>query len=295
MYFKNEIRHDFSNHQLLLIFKKCRRILLFLFEEQLIIMDNFIYWSLNYEKNTPYVLYFYSYSDNYIICQFYLDNISLFEDDFENKVKIGENDSYLCELIRNDSINAFIEYINKTSIKLSSKIEPSVFETNYFLIENDPTIIEYAAFFGSIQIFKFLILNDIELTSSLWLYAIHGKSPEIIHLLEEYNVEPEDKTYEKCLKEAIKCHHNDIANYIINNLLDQNVEYNFKENLFAYCFHYYNFELLPDELDNEFTFFYLCKYDYYELVKLFIENKEIDLKKTIEIISKLINEILFFF
>ena len=93
-------------------------------------------------------------------------------DTFEKKCLEGENDSYICTLIRNDSVEEFITNF--------SQISNSIFETNLFLIENIPTIIEYASFFGSIQIFQYLKYNNIKLEPSLWLCAIHGKNAEII-------------------------------------------------------------------------------------------------------------------
>ena len=66
-------------------------------------------------------------------------------------------------------------------------------------------------------------MNNVKLTSSLWIYAIHSRNAELIHLLEENGIESEDKTFEECLKESIKCHHNDIANYIKENCLDEKI------------------------------------------------------------------------
>ena len=48
-----------------------------------------------------------------------------------------------------------------------------------------PTLIEYAAFNGSIQIFQYLKMNKVELNEELWSYAIHSGNAQIIHLLEE--------------------------------------------------------------------------------------------------------------
>ena len=118
-------------------------------------------------------------------------------------------------MIRADSIDDFIIYVNRYNISLSSTINSSIFETNSFLLKNKKTtLIEYAAFFGSIQIFQYLRLNNVILSKRLWLYSIHGKNWELIHLLEECRVRPENGTFIKCLQESIKCHHNDIANYI---------------------------------------------------------------------------------
>lgn len=134
-------------------------------------------------------------------------------DDFLEKIKIGENDSYVCKLIRQDSVEDFITYVTRTNLSLQNKIPKSNYETNRYLIDRQPTLIEYALFFGSIEIFQYLKLNRVELIPDHWLYAIHGKNPEIIHILEENKVHPKDGTFAECLTYSIKCHHNDFANY----------------------------------------------------------------------------------
>ena len=133
-------------------------------------------------------------------------------------------------------------------------------------------MIEYATFFGSIQVFQFLKLSGVELTPSLWLFAIHSNCPEMIHLLEEFDVKPDDMSYKKCLKESIKCHHNEIANYIYENLL-ANKEIN--HNITKYCFNYHNFVFQHLFID-PFIFIYSLQFDYLDLVKLCIKEKGID-------------------
>ena len=111
----------------------------------------------------------------------------------------------------------------------------------------------------------------------LWLHAIHGRNADIFHLLEENRIEKPKDSFERCLQEAIKCHHNDFANYIQENLMNNS------ENIVDYCFRYYNFGLWPEEMSNHFIFFYLCKYNYFNLVKLFVNEMNIDLNSEIEI------------
>lgn len=48
-----------------------------------------------------------------------------------------------------------------------------------------PSLIEYAAFFGSIKVFNYLYKNEVKIYQSIWPLAIHGNNPELIHLLEE--------------------------------------------------------------------------------------------------------------
>ena len=74
-------------------------------------------------------------------------------DNFNEKRHKGENNSYICTLIRQDSIKDFIIYINRTNLSLKSVIMPSIFETNSFLNDKNPTLIEYAAF-SNFQVFN---------------------------------------------------------------------------------------------------------------------------------------------
>ena len=74
-------------------------------------------------------------------------------------------------------------YINKTNFSVFNEIEPSIFETNPILMNENVTLIEYATFYGSIQIVQYLVNNKVELTESLWLYAIHSNNQEMIDFL----------------------------------------------------------------------------------------------------------------
>lgn len=67
---------------------------------------------------------------------------------FESKRDEGENDSYISKLIRQDLIAEFVAHVNQANISLSETIiSPSIFETNSILLDKEPTLIEYAAFF----------------------------------------------------------------------------------------------------------------------------------------------------
>ena len=194
----------------------------------------------------------------------------------------GENETYICELIRNDSIQEFVSYVNRANIKLTTTIEQSIFETNSILLSKEPTLIEYAAFYGSIQIFQFLRLNGVRLDPLLLRYAIHSKNAELIHVIEENLEKPfYSNFYKTILEEAIKCHHNDIAEYIINNYGNK------RDESFCYGLKYYNFCFMPENLNEyEIDFFYqLCEFNNSEIADLFLKNKkiEIDLKKTVEL------------
>ena len=91
-------------------------------------------------------------------------------------------------------IQEFIKYVKETNFPLDALIKTSIFETNNFLLKREPTLLEYCAFFGSIQIFKFLIRSKVPLSDSLWEYAIHGNNLELIDFLKNKKLKPKDAT-----------------------------------------------------------------------------------------------------
>ena len=86
---------------------------------------------------------------------------------FDTKRKIGENDHIICTYIINDLVKEFISYVNRTNYSLNSKINPSIFESHIFLMDKEPSLIEYAAFYGAIQIIRYLLYNNIQMTPSI--------------------------------------------------------------------------------------------------------------------------------
>ena len=333
IFFERVIKEKFDNFEVFDIFKSNKRILLFLLEKKLMNIDESIFDEMTkYEYyKSGYLPYFFtevksiffdkksdilkkeifSYQTLYDFNKIFNDFSSELPENFEEKRKIGENDSFLFQLIRKDMIDEFISYVNKNEYRLKSTVKPSIYETNLLLLDKNPTLIEYAAFFGSIQVFKYLYLNGVDLTSSLWIYAIHGCSPEIIDILKRKNVEPdddsikndekniiydeydydydyenEDISFNKIYKEAIKCHHNDVANYIINNYIPD-------AKLVPLCLKYVNFFFFyqENELVNQSLLYYSCIYNYFKVVEFFLRNNSININQKIILNLKEFNNI----
>ena len=126
------------------------------------------------------------------------------------------------------------------------------------------------------------------MTPFIWLYTIHGRNANIIHLLEENHINPRHMfdnkkncksyhhSYQPCLEESIKCHHNEIAEYVLNNKITEmniikNINDDYYRNNITFCFQYRNFSDLFDNIDdNEFIFYCACQFNYIKIVKLFI-------------------------
>ena len=160
-------------------------------------------------------------------------------------------------------------------------------------MHHEVTLIEYAFFFGSIQIVKYLHLSGVEIDSKSWLFAIHGRNPELIYFLEENNIKAPENDFDICFYESIESHHNEIALYIQTNYLNDQENQrkkleSFGINTYSNCLKCHNYELLPDEFFNsKFVLLYLIKYGYLKLFQLFLKAKNIDLNAKIE------NEIFF--
>ena len=308
--YKKEIKQTFSNHDLFNLFNNNKMILLFLLNNDFIDADVQIIEALlnKCELNGIKYCHFFFPEIKKVISDDRIQEIEneLLEidpkifDNYESKRQKGENDSYICTLIQNDSVEEFIQYTTQACYSFKNEIKPSIFETNEFLNNNTPKLIEYAAFFGSIQIFNYLRMNKVELTPSLWIYAIHSDNAELIHLLEEFNCKKSFSfasfSCEELLCESIKCHHNDIINYFI--MIDNEVcpDYNYSsyyseieeeeeegetirdcnlaKNIINTCFCYSNYSYLPNNFNQNFVFFNLAKFKYSKMVEIYMKAKE---------------------
>lgn len=102
--------------------------------------------------------------------------------------ELGINRSPIAIAIRYDDLDTFQDILTKSQMGINDKIPISMFERCDF-VNNGPTLIQFAAFFGSKKIFKFLIMNNADLTVTddtnkitLNHFAVAGGDIEIIRL-----------------------------------------------------------------------------------------------------------------
>ena len=285
LFYEKEIKQTFSNQELFTIFMNNKYLLLILFQKGIISVDesisNLIYQTHNYHFFYTEIKPFLSIEKIRIIENELLSIDSNVFDNYEEKKQNGENETYICTLIRNDSIQEFVRYVNLTKFPISSQIKPSIFETNEFLIENEPTLIEYAAFFGSFKIFTYLKSKLNEIPKNLFLYSIHSNSSKMIHVFEDNNIEI-CSSFTDNLIESIKCHHNSIADYL-ENKRDQSLEVD-EEAVIENAFNSYNYFFFPEKFDQPYIFYYFYHFEYFEIVDFILKSKEEEIKK--ELIQK---------
>ncbi|KAK8837300.1 hypothetical protein M9Y10_036730 [Tritrichomonas musculus] len=289
-HYEIQIKQSISNDKIFDIFHNNKKILLFLFKKGIITIDKNIYCKLRYEidsNGNRYSHFFYPEIKKFIGDHGSKDierelisiNPNIF-DFFEEKRQEGENDTFLCSLIREDSISEFVEYVNRTNISLKSEVKSSIFETNSFLIENiKTTLIEYSAFFGSIKIFQYIRTRCGKLKPSVWLYAIHSRNVNLIHLLESLNIDPPNKDYKTCLCESIKCHHNEIADYIENNFIINDDKTRKSDEILSSILSSHNYAYFPSVFIESDEFYYLCSNNYHKLFNLFVEMRAESIEK----------------
>ncbi|OHS98807.1 hypothetical protein TRFO_01863 [Tritrichomonas foetus] len=118
----------------------------------------------------------------------------------------------LKKLIKNDMITEFQDFLSNTNTSFNTRL----YQNDIIDLQDEPTLIEFAALHQSIKIFRFMFLQLENLPPNISIYAIVGGSYEIIHLIEQKEKNLFDV---QCLRYAIKYHRNDLVNYFLSTLL----------------------------------------------------------------------------
>lgn len=146
---------------------------------------------------------------------------------FVENLNNGYSPDPIARMIRKDDIDSF-------SLVCSQFTQPSDFDKTftktasfdrYSILSHKPNYIQYAAFFNSVKIFKYLLLNKADINAinnkeySLAHFAVAGGSIEIIHILAQ-NHFPMVST----IPIAIEYYQNDILSYLIDNYFPKSEE-----------------------------------------------------------------------
>lgn len=137
-------------------------------------------------------------------------------------VKEGINPRYIASVIKNDDIEKLQELSAQDDFDFNAKFEFSLYERNS-LLNSNPSLIEYSAFYGAINCFKYLLINNAKITNNIIEFVIAGENLEIFHICEQNDID-----FSKGLEKAIKYHSYAIFNYLIENypeLLNKRINY----------------------------------------------------------------------
>lgn len=146
-------------------------------------------------------------------------------EEFHQEMNDGYNSNPLAEIIRNDDIDSFVQIASKSNDTdfINTRIITKRTFDRFPILSHQPTLIQYAAFFNSIKIFKYLLLNNADTDEesfrfgfdqfySLAHFAVSGGSTEIIRILEQRKF-----SLATAIVTAIKSYQNDILIYLLDN------------------------------------------------------------------------------
>lgn len=141
-------------------------------------------------------------------------NFPNFESFLEFRDKWTNNDPITIS-IREDDADKLREIISKNNLNYDLEIPYSLFEdiSCFFKKKSMPKMIDYAAFYGSVNVFKYLLMNDSKITEKTLEFAVYGGSYEIIHILESAKC-----PYSDALEASIRVHNNELYDYFINSV-----------------------------------------------------------------------------
>ena len=133
------------------------------------------------------------------------------KDHFLNR-QLNYHPSSLHKSIREDDIETFQSILSKNNYDFNYRIKKSFYERLKMIMDEDMSLIQIAAFYGSLNIFKFLFIQkNIEFNKNLLSYAYAGENIEIIHLCEQ------KCKIEKAYFQPIFIHRQDFLDYCIEN------------------------------------------------------------------------------
>lgn len=158
IHFKEEIKNNYSNDDILNFFIDSKRILLSLIKEEILTVDESTYRTFisDYYKKIQYNRYFFPENKQFLPKVVLINMQRTIPYDFEEKRKKGDAHDEIVELIRNDSLDEFISFVKMKKYSFIKSLPPSIYESNSFLnSRKNISFINYAAYYGSIKIFKF--------------------------------------------------------------------------------------------------------------------------------------------
>lgn len=191
-------------------------------------MKSYVYFDPEIEQFKPKL-----YQENQSSIYFQSLKNSYSQLDIKKYRETGLNSSNYAKIIQADDVDSLQKLISQTNLDINTLIPRSEFETNEIF---DPkmsiSFIEYAAFLGSINVFKFLLMNNAELRPIIARLATAGGNYEIIHLLESKFIRFRDEAFST----SIIFHQNQLFEYF-----HSTYDISFNSKHLALAIQYYNF------------------------------------------------------
>ena len=236
-------------------------------------------------KDIPDIIFFYKEFPE-LIDENELKDLQKEQENFDEFIDTGLNSSTLMKIIRNDDIDSFQQIVINQKIDVNQETKNSSLE-RIPILKNNPSLIQYAAFFGAVKIFKYLFLNEAKLDKkdysnrTCYHYAIAGGNSEIIHTIhQKMNKKKYSTDMIAC---AIKYGQDDVFQWIMSNIPSDNLKKVIMQDLILTSVISKNIDCLLNLVEylyqvNSKCIHYSANFDNLEFLKLFlpfyIEDKE---------------------
>lgn len=163
------------------------------------------------------------------------------EEHIKNR-ELNYHSSHFHKSIRDDDIDTFQSFLSKNNYSVNYRFERSFYE-RALTEDNNPSLIQVAAVYGSLKIFKFLWMQpNIEITENLIDYAVSGRNFEIIHICET------KCQLRRALIFSIASHQNELSEYIIENTEknenEDNIYSNLKYSELKFAIEFLNYDII---------------------------------------------------
>ena len=155
-------------------------------------------------------------------------------------ISIYENGT-LFSSIKNDDLQAFLDFKLED---FNEEIPISDMSATWVLLDNKSsiTLLDFAAFFGSLQIFNFLLQNGCSITNLTIENAIAGGNQEILNIIDKIGV-----NYSSFIFQIVKFHRHSLFDRVLNDVPQRNqnsplkVHFIFSNLSIPYCINFFNF------------------------------------------------------
>ena len=135
-------------------------------------------------------------------------------------------------------------------------------------------LLDFCAFYGSIECFKFLQINGCQFSSNITQFSIAGGNLQIIHIVSENGF-----SFNNCFRTSVQFHQKSITDWLVSNYACE--EFIFTECLRFYDYRSFLFMFLNEadaniEINNQTPLFVACQHENIDIeaFKLFIDNVE---------------------
>lgn len=170
----------------------------------------------NHINIDPHTLGIYSNNFKRVFTNYFSKIEKMRENDWEYYNNLRENGitKGLLYTIKCDDIEQLSSCAANPEFDFNVRIKPKYFSTDFFL-QNNPTLIQVAAFYGSIKCFNFLRLNNADLhaedkkSQSLQKFAVAGGNLTILDILDDFS-------FEDTLTTSVLFHNIEISKWLIS-------------------------------------------------------------------------------